>query len=208
MVAKRFGGSRAAAGAVETDAPTAPCSIVEADGARCSNSVAAGAPIALCAGHLLVAYDWIAREAGELDLLPSPCPACGARVGVHYPSGWICADCEWRYGEVPDRPVDDDPVEVVYYLRYRDQVKIGTSANPRQRVASLPHDEVLAFERGGRRLERRRHEQFAAYRGAGTEWFDVHDALLEHIAELAAGVDDPWLQYDRWVSRHLARPRL
>ena len=90
------------------------------------------------------------------------------------------------------RPIADGRVDVVYYLRYRDRIKIGTSANPRQRVASLPHDEVLAFERGGRLLEQRRHAQFADHRIAGTEWFESHEALVAHVAELSAGVDDPW----------------
>ncbi len=53
------------------------------------------------------------------------------------------------------------------------------------RLATLPHDEVLAFERGGRSLEQRRHRQFADHRFAGTEWFSVHEALLAHVAELA-----------------------
>ncbi len=125
-------------------------------------------------------------------------------MGVRYPSGWICAECEWRLGDVPDGELERPRVEVVYYVRYRDQVKIGTSANPRLRLASIPHDEVLAFERGGRGLEQRRHAQFADHRFAGTEWFEMHDALLEHIAELSAGVDDPWARYHFWVSRQLA----
>ena len=99
------------------------------------------------------------------------------------------------------RPV----VEVVYYIRYRDQVKIGTSMNPRLRLATLPHDEVLAFERGGRALEQRRHAQFADHRFPGTEWFAVHDELIAHIARLQEGVEDPWALYGRWVSRALAR---
>jgi hypothetical protein len=32
----------------------------------------------------------------------------------------------------------------------------------------------------------------------------VHDALLEHIAELSAGIDDPWREYERWVLRRVA----
>jgi hypothetical protein len=143
----------------------------------------------------------VASDVGVVDLLPSACLACGSRLGVRYPSGWICADCEWKVGDVADDEIPRPLVEVVYYLRYRDQIKIGTSANPRLRFASIPHDEVLAFERGGRRLEHQRHLQFAEHRYPGTEWFAVHDALVEHVAELAAGVDDPWVLYHRWVSR-------
>ena len=81
---------------------------------------------------------------------------------------------------------------------------ILASASPRRRIAAIPHEEVLAFERGGRALERRRHEQFAGHRYPGTEWFAVHPALLEHVEGLRAGVDDPWAQYGRWLSRALA----
>lgn len=189
----------------DTAAPSrSRCGIVLADGQPCAEASAHGAPLPLCTTHLLVAYDWIAREVGVTDALADPCLACGSRVGVRYPSAIICARCEWRVGDIPDLAVADLGVDVVYYIRYRDQIKIGTSGNPRVRVASLPHDEVLAFERGDRLVEQRRHAQFAAHRFAGTEWFAVHDALLEHIAELSAGVADPWARYDRWVSRQVA----
>ncbi len=192
---------------VSATAPGRPprrCGIVLADGTRCESPVDADAPVNLCTPHLLEAHDWVARRVGATDLLPSPCRACGSRVGVRYPSGWVCAECEWRVGDVPDDELERPRVEVVYYIRYRDQIKIGTSVNPRMRLASLPHDEVLAFERGGRSLEQRRHVQFADHRFPGTEWFAVHDALLAHISELAAGVDDPWAEYERWVLRRVA----
>lgn len=179
------------------------CSITLADG-PCPRPAEPGAPLELCTRHLLEAHDWVARGVGVTDLLPGPCLVCGSPDGVEYPSGRVCAVCEWRVGDVPDLTVADPRIDVVYYLRYRDQIKIGTSANPRMRVASLPHDEVLAFELGDRLVERRRHEQFAAHRFAGTEWFAVHDALLAHVTELRLGVRDPWAQYDRWVSRRLA----
>ena len=172
--------------------------------ALCSSPVEQDAPLALCTKHLLEAYDWVARDVGLTDVLPAPCQACGSRLGVRYPSGWLCAACEWRVGDLPDGGVAAPQVDVVYYLRFRNQIKIGTSNNPRGRFASLPHDEVLAFERGDRHLERRRHEQFAAHRIPRTEWFHVHDELLAHIALLADGVDDPWERYAFWVSREIA----
>ena len=95
-------------------------------------------------------------------------------------------------------------VDVVYYVRWRDRVKIGTSAAPRRRLAALPVEEVLAFERGDRSVERRRHEQFAAHRFPRTEWFALHDELIALTTELSAGVDDPWVLVDRWTSRRLA----
>ena len=96
-------------------------------------------------------------------------------------------------------------VDVVYYVRYDDRIKIGTSASPRQRLAAIWHHELLAFERGDRTVERRRHEQFAADRYPRTEWFRRSSALEAHIAGLAAGVGDPWELHARWVSEAAAR---
>lgn len=82
-------------------------------------------------------------------------------------------------------PIDDaiaevDHAPVVYYVRFADRVKIGTSTNLRSRLSALPHDEVLAVEPGGVDVERRRHAQFCADRIIG-EWFDMSDALKAHI---------------------------
>ena len=134
------------------------------------------------------------------DLLPSPCLACGSRLGIRYPSGWMCAVCEWRYGETVDAELPPPRVDVVYYLRQGERVKIGTTANPRQRFAAIMHEQVLAFERGDRRLEQRRHAQFAADRFPGSEWFRMSRGLRAHIAMVAHGVDDPWDLYARWMS--------
>ena len=169
----------------------------------CSAVVEAGAPLDLCTIHLLVAYEWMARDVGVTDLLPSACLACGSRVGVRYPAGWVCAICEWRVGDIPDGEAAHVRVDVVYYIRFGERIKIGTSGNVRGRLASLPWEEVLAFERGGRSLEQRRHAQFGEHRIPGSEWFHTHDALAAHIAELREGVDDPWERYALWVSREL-----
>jgi hypothetical protein len=169
----------------------------------CDASVALDAPLQLCEPHLAVAADWSSRTRGGVDVLPSPCVACGSRIGMHYPTGWVCAVCEWRHGEVPDQDVAPPRVDVVYYLRHGDRVKIGTTANPRQRFAAIWHDEVLAFERGDRRLERARHEQFAADRFAGSEWFRLTPVIVQHADTLAGG-RDPWDVHARWVSEAVA----
>lgn len=182
------------------------CAIASETGEACAEPVVPGAPLNLCARHLLAAHDWVAREVGVTDVLPSPCLACGSRLGVRYPSGWLCAICEWRVGEIPDNDASGTGarVDVVYYLRFRDRIKIGTSGNPRQRLAGLRYDDLLAFERGGRLLEQRRHAQFAAHRILRSEWFEANDALAEHIRILSDGVEDPWAQHKRWLSERLA----
>lgn len=158
----------------------------------------------LCLSHLLAAHDWVEHEVGARDLLPRPCLGCGGRIGLRFPSGTICERCGWRAGDAPDRELASPVVEVVYYLRFDDRVKIGTSGRLRARVAALPHDELLAIEPGGRSLERRRHERFAAWRIPGTEWFERSPELDAHLEALALGVDDPWAQYDAWLGSKAA----
>lgn len=184
--------------------PGRRCGILLDDGQDCAGVVEPDAPLNLCTRHLLAAHDWVTREVGVTDTLPAPCRACGSRLGVRYPSGWLCAICEWRVGDAPDGDVVATRVDVVYYIRFRDRIKIGTSGNPRTRLAGLLYDEVLAFERGNRQLEQRRHAQFASHRMSRSEWFENHDALAQHIAVLSAGVEDPWAQYAFWVSQQLA----
>ena len=159
--------------------------------------------ISLCASHLAVAAEVQESVTGAPDLLPTPCRLCGARIGIRYPSGWACSVCEWPHGEQPDGELPPPRVDVVYYIRFRDSVKIGTTANPRQRFAALRHEEVLAFERGDRRREQQRHAQFADERGGSSEWFALSDRLRDHIDVLAGGVD-PWDRWRRWVAETTA----
>lgn len=170
----------------------------------CPGAVDPESPLALCDAHLALAGDWAGRRWGLVDALPGPCRLCGSRLGTVWPSGRLCAVCEWPWGDTVDGELPPPRVDVVYYLRHGDRVKIGTTANPRQRFAALAHEEVLAFERGGRALEGRRHATFAAERFAGSEWFRYGPALRAHVAALAAGVDDPWALHARWVSEALA----
>jgi hypothetical protein len=174
-----------------------------AESAACRGDVPANAPLALCELHLTVAADWAGVSTGISDLLPSPCRLCGSPLGVRYPSGWLCGVCDWRVGDVVDDELPPPRVDVVYYLRYGDRVKIGTTANPRRRLAAIWHDELLAFEHGGRTLEQRRHAQFAGDR-LGGEWFALSAPVQAHIAEVAAGVVNPWDAHARWVSAALA----
>ena len=115
--------------------------------------------------------------------LADPCALCGAAEGERR-DGWLrCVHCRWRVGDVIDPDLERPRVEVVYYLRYADRIKIGTSSRPRQRLAAIWHDELLAFELGGRALERQRHREFAGLREGG-EWFRARPALVSHIAAL------------------------
>lgn len=180
------------------------CPIVdEASGVACGLVPDASSSLGLCRDHLLAAYEAVVADVGVTDALPSPCPACGSRLGVRWPSGWLCAVCEWRYGEHPDGGEPPPRVDVVYYIRFGDRVKIGTSAGPRRRFAQLRHEEVLAFEPGDRTVEHRRHVEFADLR-LGGEWFSLEGDLVDHIEALARA-GDPWRLLARWRSELASR---
>jgi hypothetical protein len=143
------------------------------------------------------------RVAEILGDLESPCRLCGCGHGVRTPTGWVCAVCGWRVGEYVDPDLPLPRIDVVYYLRLGEAVKIGTTFNPRQRFAALPHDEVLAFELGGRSLERQRHAEFADDRLGSSEWFALTRRVRTHIEVVAAG-QDAWHVHARWLSGALA----
>ena len=131
--------------------------------------------------HLAVAADWAASAVRRAST------RCRRRAGsagrgsaFAYPSGWLCAVCEWRHGDVVDGELPPPRVDVVYYLRYADRVKIGTTSNPRQRVAAIWHDDLLAFERGDRRREQHRHAQFAEERFGARNGSSTPNALRPH----------------------------
>ncbi|GAA2173691.1 hypothetical protein GCM10009846_16640 [Agrococcus versicolor] len=175
--------------------PTEPACLVPACEARAD----ADALVALCAHHLALAAD---SGVGE-DVLPQPCPACGSRHGLRLPGGMLCATCEWRQGTWPDADLVAPRVDVVYYLRFDDRVKVGTTANLRQRLGAIWHEELVALERGDRTLERRRHADLAEARIARTEWFRMTDAVVAHVERVAGG-RDPWALHARWRSEALA----
>lgn len=133
--------------------------------------------------------------------LPGPCPLCGGLTGLRTDDAWHCALCGWRYGDSPDPDLPFPRIDVVYYLRYERRVKIGTSRQPRRRLASIRHDELLAFERGDRVREQQRHREFASAREGG-EWFTLTPEIRAHIVRLQQD-GDPWHQYARWLSAAL-----
>ncbi len=135
--------------------------------------------------------------------MPFPCRVCGGRAGdlADGSEHWVCRRCGWRLGDAFDADLPRPVVAVVYYLRFGGRVKIGTSERPRQRLAAIRHEELLALERGGRPVEQQRHREFAALREGG-EWFTLSAPLTQHIEALrasSASASDPWLGYDRWL---------
>lgn len=82
-----------------------------------------------------------------------------------------------------DRAIALEDQSVVYYVRIGDHVKIGFSANLRQRLIALrvSPDAVMATEPGGRTVEAVRHKEFAAERVGRREDFNPSRRLLNHI---------------------------
>lgn len=132
--------------------------------------------------------------------LERPCRLCGALEGVRDLDGVRCAICGWRVGDAIDEGLPPPRIDVVYYLRLGERVKIGTTFSPRQRFAALPHDEVLAFEPGDRAVEQARHREFAADRLGTSEWFALSAGIRSHIRAVRGDADDAWQQWARLVS--------
>lgn len=126
---------------------------------------------------------------------------CGADALA--PSARECPVCGWVVGDAPDAELPRPRIDVVYYLRWDDRIKIGTSSQPRRRLATIWHQELLAFEPGDRTVERARHAQFAHLREGG-EWFRADAELVAHAAALSAGAP-PWDAYARWMAEALRR---
>lgn len=80
--------------------------------------------------------------------------------------------------------------EVVYYMRIGNRVKIGTTANLKQRLADINPEELMAVEPGSVRLERMRHREFGHLRTHG-EWFRYRGMLVEHIAMMQRAGQKP-----------------
>ena len=80
---------------------------------------------------------------------------------------------------------------IVYYIRRGGLIKIGYTARFVNRMRALAPDELLAVEPGNLRLEAGRHQQFAAFRVEGREWFAPEPELLAHIALMASIYETP-----------------
>lgn len=133
-----------------------------------------------------------AREQRKVRSLV-PCPACSVRAMTGY-VGSMQVTCESCWTVTPQavpipmppprvQPAAREPV--VYYLRFGDRVKIGTTIDLTRRMQSIPYDELLATEPGSYDVEKQRHRQFHAARiYANREWFTLTDDLLAHIQGL------------------------
>lgn len=123
------------------------------------------APVPLCDGHLATA----ARDYQERILKPL------------------------LYGDTPEAVDQTKSTPAVYYIRFGDLVKIGTTTNLKSRLRAFCafEDQLLAVEPGGYEQERKRHRQFADLRVPRTELFRTDARLTAHIGSARDAFGDP-----------------
>lgn len=88
-----------------------------------------------------------------------------------------------KWGTYPGRWGARSGDAILYYARVGNRVKIGWTANLKQRMNNISPEELLATEPGGPLEEAARHQQFGKLRVAG-EWFRYEGALVEHVSML------------------------
>lgn len=79
--------------------------------------------------------------------------------------------------------INEGNTSIIYYIRFRDTVKVGTSIDVAKRLTMHPWEELVAIEPGGRTLEQKRHNQLRAARLDG-EWFELTDHVRDFIADI------------------------
>lgn len=167
--------------------------------------------VPLCEVHILYVYsatnrllttkhahsEQYALLPSEQQQMPGPCPSCGVcgflavnlsdqvrcLNGLCKYEAWVDEFERLRRGLLFDAA---DGRNVVYYVKFRDRVKIGTTNNLKRRCGELQTVELLyGFEPGSYPMEQQRHKQFALYRTQG-EWFEDNRIIRSHINEVCA----------------------
>lgn len=146
-------------------ARTCTADLDDGRGRECARPVPEDSPVSLCTLHLVLAAKYVTESHADLleralhAFADEPLPAVSRPI--------------IKYGRA----------SVVYYMRFGDRIKIGTTTDLPQRLGAVPHDELLAVEPGGNGTERSRHAQFRSAH-AHREWFHVTPELLGHCSAL------------------------
>lgn len=146
------------------------CAVTNSDGGDCDGPVPPDAPVNVCLPHLQEAFLYIRDKLADRD---------GEGVTV-----------DGRHMDT--NPLNHPSASVVYYLRWGDLIKIGTTRNLWQRVGSIPHDRLLAIEPGSYELESVRHDEFRQFRAyRNREWFKDCNEIRRHVNALRRTYGDP-----------------
>lgn len=140
---------------------------------RCRQAANLEAPVQLCQHHLEVAWAFVAIKSDPQ----------AARLSQPQPEQL----------ELPAPPPSQDGW--VYFIRFRDRVKIGWTGNLKTRMSNVPHSEILHTQPGTRADERRCHVAFAHLRDHG-EWFRPGRDLIDFIVEIGGDIPVDWMDLD------------
>lgn len=168
------------------------CQLTVTDGRECQKPVPDDFPMKLCETHALMTAAVMMERGG----------ATMKRLRSMYDTSYVRRLDRAEEKPRPPQYVGGAP-EVVYYLRFGDTIKIGTSRNLHGRLKQIPHNELLAIEPGGRVREKLRHDQFAESRLHG-EWFRVDADLQDHVAHIVEMYGEPFDAHAGWAKRQAA----
>ncbi|MER7447820.1 GIY-YIG nuclease family protein [Microbacterium sp. NPDC097977] len=175
------------------------CTLIQTSGFPCTNESDPASFFDICStpwAQIIEDHKGVNAEAHTLAEVA--CPTCRRTIltGPGVPaacSNPYCWEDAWWNKPAPD--VDTATrkgTDWVYYIRFGDRIKIGTSSSIKGRLSTLPHDEILALEPGGRSLERERCREFSALRIDGQRaWFQDTPALRTHADRLRAEHGEP-----------------
>ncbi len=189
------------------------CTNVDHKGRDCNRTIAPDSPLSLCPSCIEVAFYHHYDQMVVAD--PDETTAAYVAAATRFIDS-IKADADARqtgHREFVARvstelggPSMETEDQVVYYVRFGDHVKIGTTSRLRERLGAIPHDELLAVEPGGYELERLRHAEFDAARlrprgHTHNEWFALTDRLLAHCQMLREHYPQPEIRDRRFKDR-------
>ena len=112
----------------------------------------------------------------------------------HLAKAWAAYQLMHGTPEAPPEPdpepdLDSDTAPgAVYFIRVRDELKIGWTSNVPNRMRTLNPDALFHIEQGTRQDERRYHQMFSEHLVHGREWFACNDettALVDNIRRSA-----------------------
>jgi hypothetical protein len=162
------------------------CQLTQTNSKDCRREVPVDFPMDLCEMHALMTVAVMLERGG----------AAVKRVKSMYDTSYVR-----RVSRGEEKPRDVQFLKgrptVVYYLRFGDHVKIGTSRNLLRRLSALQYHEVLAIEPGDRLHERLRHSQFESNRSQG-EWFELDADLEDHVAHIKETYGEPFQAWKKW----------
>ena len=164
------------------------CQLTQTNSKDCQREVPADFPMDLCEMHALMTVAVMLERGG----------AAVKRVKSMYDTSYVR---RVNRGQEQPRPIQflKGRPTVVYYVRFGNHVKIGTSRNLPARLVALQYNEVLAIEPGDRIHEQLRHSQFEGNRVQG-EWFEMDADLEDHIAHVKGMYGEPLSTWKTWAA--------